>query len=148
MQQYCRFGFFFLILLAFVPARMQAQRAWRQVYRDSSVTVALDTSRIMRLSNGGRTIVLRWTYSRPRPLENRRPYSRMVQQAQVRCSPQPIRVRRFAMALYSSSGVLLEEAKPLPPASIEYMDWDALRPNSEGARVFPAVCRVLALRRR
>jgi hypothetical protein len=123
-----------------------AQPAWRQVYSDAQVKVALDTIRVARAGAGDYTMILRWDYATPRLLEDRRQYRRMVQQVRVRCTPTPIRVKRFAAAVYTSTGVLIQEARPLSPSELRYMDWDRLRPRTEGARVFPAVCRTVASR--
>ena len=134
-----------LLSLASV-ATAHAQPAWRQVYSDASVKVALDTARVARAGTGDYTMILRWDYSSPRLLEDRRQYRRMVQQVRVRCTPTPIRVKRFAAAVYSSTGVLIQEAKPLTSSELRYMDWDRLRPRTEGSRVFPAVCRTVTSR--
>lgn len=138
------FALIFLLSLAVAPT-VHSQPSWRQVYSDARVKVALDTRRVARTA-GDYTVVLRWDYSSPRLLEDRRPYRRMVQQVRVRCTPTPIRVKRFAAAVYSATGVLIQEAKPLPPSELRHMDWDRLRPRTEGARVFPQVCRTVSSR--
>jgi hypothetical protein len=125
-----------------VPGRADAQ-AWRQVYRDAQVNVAIDTARVSREDNVY-TVLMRWNYASPRLSEQRRQYSRLIQQVQVRCTPAPVRVKRFAMALYNATGSLVEEARPLTPAQIRLMDWERLPARSEGARVYPAVCNTLA----
>lgn len=141
-----RLTFALIFLLGLTVARtVHAQPAWRQVYSDARVKVALDTIRVAR-SAGDYTMILRWDYATPRLLEDRRPYRRMVQQVRVRCTPTPIRVKRFAAAVYSSTGVLIQEAKPLSPSELRYMDWDRLRPGTEGSRVFPSVCRTVTSR--
>ena len=138
------FAFIFLLALAVAPT-VHAQPAWRQVYSDARVRVALDTVRVARTA-GDYTLILRWDYATPRLLEDRRQYRRMVQQVRVRCTPTPIRVKRFAAAVYTSTGVLIQEAKPLPPSELRHMDWDRLRAGTEGARVFPQVCRTVTSR--
>lgn len=127
-----------------VPAGAEAQAGWRQVYRDAQMNVAIDTGRVARGSDGAYTVVMRWNYASPRRAESRKPYSRLIQQVQVRCTPTPIRVKRFGMALYSATGTLVEEARPLNAGEIRLMDWERLRPRSEGARVYPALCTTLA----
>ncbi len=121
-------------------------QGWKQVYRDNSVNVSLDTTRISRGSSGVYTLMMRWNYASPRLSEKRRQYSRLIQQVQVRCTPAPVRVKRFAMALYSGTGALVEEARPLSTGEIRMMDWERLPARSEGARVYPAVCRSLTTR--
>jgi len=122
----------------------EAQGGWRQVYRDAQMNVAIDTGRVSRAGDGAYTVVMRWNYASPRRAESRKPYSRLIQQVQVRCTPAPIRVKRFGMALYSATGTLVEEARALNAGEIRLMDWERLRPRSEGARVYPAVCTTLA----
>ncbi len=138
------------IVIAFFvasPSSASAQ-SWRQVYRDNSLNVSLDTTRIGRASDGVYTLMMRWNYSSPRLSEKRRPYSRLIQQVQVRCTPAPVRVKRFAMALYSGTGALVEEARPLSAGELRMMQWERLPTRSEGSRVYPAVCRSLTTSRR
>lgn len=144
-------GMRFFLLLAVVallwvsgPATAEAQ-GWRQVYKDAQVTVSLDTSRITR-SPESYTVILRWNYTSQRFAENRKPYVRMIQQVRVACTPAPLRVKRFAAALYTETGVLVEEAKPLSAGELQYMDWERPPARSEGSRVYPALCRTLASR--
>ena len=127
-----------------VAPSAEAQDGWRQVYRDARMNVAIDTGRVGRAGNGAYTVVMRWNYASPRLAESRKQYSRLIQQVQVRCTPAPIRVKRFGMALYSATGTLVEEARPLNAGEIRLMDWERLRPRSEGARVYPALCTTLA----
>jgi hypothetical protein len=126
------------------PSTADAQDGWRQVYRDAQMNVAIDTGRVGRAGDGAYTVVMRWNYASPRRAESRKQYSRLIQQVQVRCTPAPIRVKRFGMALYTATGTLVEEARPLNAGEIRLMDWERLRPRSEGSRVYPAVCTTLA----
>jgi hypothetical protein len=125
-----------------VPATASAQ-SWRQVYRDTQVNVSIDTARISRTPEGAYTLMMRWNYASPRRAENRKPYSRLIQQVQLRCRPTPIRVKRYGMALYTATGTLVEEARPLSSGELRLMDWERPRPRSEGARVYPIVCSTL-----
>lgn len=141
------FRFFAVVGLAavMIPATASAQ-AWRQVYRDSQVNVAIDTSRIARVAANTYTVLMRWNYTSPRLNEQRRQYTRLIQQVQVRCRPTPVRVKRYSMALYNATGGLVEEARPLSASQISMMDWERLPARSEGSRVYPAVCRTIAAR--
>jgi hypothetical protein len=131
------------VAICLIPAVAEAQGSWRQVYRDTRMNVAIDTGRVARGSDGAYTVVMRWNYASPRLAESRKPYSRLIQQVQVRCTPAPIRVKRFGMALYGSTGALVEEARALNASEVRLMDWERLRPRSEGARVYPALCTTL-----
>jgi hypothetical protein len=143
------FRLFLAIAIAAVilPATAAAQ-GWRQVYRDPGLNVSIDTTRITRAADGAYTVMMRWNYARPRLSEERHQYTRLIQQVQVRCTPTPVRVKRFGMALYNATGALVEEARPLTPAQIRMMDWERLPARSEGSRVYPAVCRTLSTQRR
>lgn len=128
-----------------LPAIAEAQSGWRSVYRDSRLTVALDTGRVVRESRGGEyTVVMRWSYASPRLAESRRSYTRMIQQVRVRCTPAPIMVKRFSHALYAENGTLVEEARPLTPGELGNMSFEAPPRGSEGSRVYPELCRALA----
>jgi hypothetical protein len=128
-----------------VPAPASAQ-SWRQIYSDSQLNVSVDTSRVSRGDNGAYTVMMRWNYARPRLNEERKQYTRLIQQVQVRCTPTPVRVKRFAHTLYNATGGLVEEARPLTASQVRMMDWERLPTRSEGARVYPQVCRTLAAR--
>ena len=132
------------VVCLIAPSAAEAQGGWRQVYRDAQLNVAIDTGRVSRAENGAYTVVMRWNYASPRRAESRKPYSRLIQQVQLRCTPAPIRVKRFGMALYTATGTLVEEARALNAGEVRLMDWERLRPRSEGARVYPAVCTTLA----
>jgi len=132
------------VVCLIAPSAAEAQSGWRQVYRDAQLNVAIDTGRVSRAENGAYTVVMRWNYASPRRAESRKPYSRLIQQVQLRCTPAPIRVKRFGMALYTATGTLVEEARALNAGEVRLMDWERLRPRSEGARVYPAVCTTLA----
>ncbi|HJQ11054.1 MAG TPA: hypothetical protein VJ840_08485, partial [Gemmatimonadaceae bacterium] len=73
MQRYAvRFAFFAFLA---IPAVTLAQTPWRQVYKDSDVTVLFDTASVAQQSAGVWTAVTSWDYSRPRILENKKSYS-------------------------------------------------------------------------
>ena len=128
-----------------LPVVAEAQGDWRSVYRDQRLTVALDTGRVVRETQAGEyTVVLRWNYASPRFSESRRGYTRMIQQVRLRCTPAPIVVKRFSHALYAENGTLVEEARALTPAELRNMSFEAPPRGSEGARVYPELCRSLA----
>ena len=71
----------------------QAQASWPVVFKDASVTVALDTANAKRNSDGSYLTRTRWDYARLHALESRRPYMSMTQSALLRCTP--VRVKRL-----------------------------------------------------
>jgi len=55
-----------LIAVFVVPCVAHAQAPWRQVYKDSDVTVIFDTATVILQSPGTWTTVTSWDYMRPR----------------------------------------------------------------------------------
>ena len=76
-----------VVILSASPFIARAQAPWRQVYKDSDVTVVFDTASVAQQSPGTWTTVTSWDYSRPRLTEQKKQYSRLVERAYVRCSP-------------------------------------------------------------
>src|SRR5256714_3511170 len=96
---------FALVALAVTPTVVRGQAPWRQVYKDSDVTVIFDTASVVQQSPGIWTAVTSWDYSRPRILENKKQYSRLVERAYVRCSP--VRVKRVRSTVYGFNNTLV-----------------------------------------
>jgi len=96
------------VIAAFAaPTIASAQAPWRQVYRDSDVRVLFDTATARLSSPGTWTTVTSWDYSRPRVLENKKSYTRLVQRVQLRCSP--VRVKRVRSTVYGPNNVMVRD---------------------------------------
>ena len=89
----------------------QAQAPWPVVFKDASVTVALDTANAKRNPDGSYLTRTRWDYARLHALESRRPYMSMTQSALLRCTP--VRVKRLTESFYSANGAVVREG-PTP----------------------------------
>ena len=124
-----------------VPLAGRAQAPWRQVYRDSDVTVLFDTASISLQSPGTWNTVTSWDYRRPRILENKKQYSRLVERAYVRCSP--VRIKRVRSTVYGANNVLVRDEGEVDPRDQNHMVWDRPRAGTAGKNAFDAVCGIL-----
>jgi hypothetical protein len=133
-----------LALIAFfaIPSVIFAQAPWRQVYKDNDVTVLFDTASVAQQSTGVWTAVTSWDYSRPRILENKKQYSRLVERAYVRCSP--VRVKRVRSTVYAPNNALVRDEGEVDPRDQAHMVWDRPKAGSTGKKAWDAVCGVLA----
>lgn len=135
-------GRFVLIAACFVtPYVASAQAPWRQVYKDSDVTVIFDTASAALQSPGTWTTVTSWDYTRPRVLENKKRYTRLVERAYVRCSP--VRVKRVRSTVYAANNVLVRDEGEVDPRDQAQMSWDRPKVGTAGARAFDSVCGIL-----
>jgi hypothetical protein len=125
-----------------IPSLALAQAPWRQVYKDSDVTVIFDTASVAQQSPGTWTTVTSWDYSRPRVLENKRQYSRLVERAYVRCSP--VRIKRVRSTVYTSANVLVRDEGEVDPRDQAHMVWDKPKSGTAGKNAWDSVCGILA----
>ena len=132
-----------LALFAFfaIPSVTIAQAPWRQVYKDSDVTVIFDTASVTQQTPGTWTAVTSWDYSRPRVLENKKQYSRLVERAYVRCAP--VRVKRVRSTVYTSTNVLVRDEGEVDPRDQAHMVWDRPKAGTAGKNAWDLVCGIL-----
>ena len=130
-----------LAALVLLPSMAVAQAPWRQVYKDSDVTVIFDTASVVQQSPGIWTAVTSWDYSRPRILENKKQYSRLVERAYVRCSP--VRVKRVRSTVYGSNNTLVRDEGEVDPRDQAHMVWDRPKAGTAGRRAWDSVCGIL-----
>ena len=132
-----------LTLLASIalPSMAVAQAPWRQVYKDSDVTVIFDTASVAQQSSGTWTTVTSWDYSRPRILENKKQYTRLVERAYVRCSP--VRVKRVRSTVYASNNALVRDEGEVDPRDQAHMVWDRPKVGTAGRSAWDSVCGIL-----
>ena len=133
---------FALIAACFAaPYAASAQAPWRQVHKDSDVTVIFDTASATLQSPGTWTTVTSWDYTRPRVLENKKRYTRLVERAYVRCSP--VRVKRVRSTVYAANNVLVRDEGEVDPRDQAQMAWDRPKAGTAGQRAFDSVCGIL-----
>jgi hypothetical protein len=126
------------------PCLANAQAPWRQVYRDGDVRVIFDTASIALHSPGTWTTVTSWDYARPRVLENKKQYSRLVERAYVRCSP--VRIKRVRSTVYAANNELVRDEGEVDPRDQAHMVWDRPKPGTAGKNAFESVCGILTRR--
>ena len=124
-----------------IPCVVSAQAPWRQVYKDSDLTVIFDTASVVQQSAGTWTTVTSWDYARPRILENKKAYSRLVERAYVRCSP--VRVKRVRSTVYGANNALVRDEGEVDPRDQTHMVWDRPKAGTAGRNAWDAVCGIL-----
>jgi len=124
-----------------LPAAAHTQAAWRQVYKDSDVAVIFDTASIALQSPGTWTTVTSWDYTKPRLLENKKQYTRLVERAYVRCSP--VRVKRVRSTVYAGNNILVRDEGEVDPRDQAHMVWDRPKPGTPGRNAFESMCGIL-----
>jgi hypothetical protein len=135
---------FALIACLAVPCAAGAQKPWRQVYKDSDVSVIFDTANIAQQSPGTWTTITSWDYNRPRILENKTQYTRLVERAYVRCSP--VRVKRVRSTVYGPNNMLVRDEGEVDARDQAHMVWDRPKPGTAGKNAFDSVCGILTRR--
>ena len=137
---------FLLVACLGVPCVASAQQApWRQVYKDADITVIFDTTSIALQSPGTWSTVTSWDYARPRILENKKQYTRLVERAYVRCSP--VRLKRVRSTVYAANNVLVRDEGEVDPRDQAHMVWDRPNPGTPGKNAFESVCGILTRKR-
>jgi hypothetical protein len=130
-----------LIAVLAVPSSGGAQAPWRQVYRDADLTVIFDTATVALQSPGTWTTVTSWDYARPRILENKKQYTRLVERAYVRCSP--VRVKRVRSTVYAPNNVLVRDEGEVDTRDQAHMVWDRPKVGTPGKNAFESVCGIV-----
>lgn len=131
------------IVLAGGEAR--AQSAWPVIFKDPSVTVALDTAGVQRNPDGSYMTRTRWDYAKLHALESKRPYMAMTQATLLRCTP--VRVKRLTESFYSANGAVVREGSMVNPRDVQYMTWDRLQTGTDASKAFNSACSLLRRKR-
>jgi len=111
------------------------------VYKDSDLTVIFDTASVSLQSPGTWNTVTSWDYARPRILENKKSYTRLVERAYVRCSP--VRLKRVRSTVYAPNNVLVRDEGEVDARDQAHMVWDRPKPGTAGRNAFEYVCGIL-----
>ena len=115
------------------------------MYKDADITVIFDTASIALQSPGTWSTVTSWDYARPRILENKKQYTRLVERAYVRCSP--VRLKRVRSTVYAANNVLVRDEGEVDPRDQAHMVWDRPNPGTAGKNAFESVCGILTRKR-
>lgn len=132
--------------IAGTSATARAQASWPVIYKDASVSVALDTAAAQKNDDGSFVARTRWDYTRLHALESKRPYMAMTQEALVKCTP--VRIKRLSESFYSAKGSVVREGSPPNPKDVPYMTWDRVKTGSSASKAFSSACALLKKRNR
>src|SRR3954468_1994073 len=127
------------LVLLLAPVAAQAKPKWKSVFTGSDLNVAMDTSAVTANADGSYSVWTRWDYTKPRILENKKSYTRLVEKAELKCSP--IVMKRVNTALYDKAGIVVKEPEELGSSEVRLMSWDPPKKGSDGAKVWAAVCK-------
>ena len=130
-----------LIAAFAIPAISGAQAPWRQIYKDSDVTVLFDTASVVAQPNGVYTTITSWDYARPRILENKKQYNRLVERVYVRCSP--VRVKRVRSTVYGANNTLVRDEGEVDTRDQAHMVWDKPKAGTAAKKAFDSVCAIV-----
>jgi len=134
------------LALLVLPAVAQAKPKWKTVHSAAGLNVAVDTSRISLNSDGSYSVWTQWDYSKPRILENKKSYTRLVERADLKCKP--IVMKRANTALYDAAGNVVKAPEELAQSEVQAMTWDPPKRGSDGERVWASVCRTISARKK
>src|SRR5256885_8135645 len=138
---FSRIGKLLPLLMLMIPAAAQAKPKWKTVHSGNGLTVAIDTAAIGRNTDGSYSVWTRWDYAKPRILENKKSYTRLVERADLKCAP--IVMKRANTALYDATGKVVKAPEELGAAEVAAMSWDPPKKGSDGGKVWAAVCKDL-----
>jgi hypothetical protein len=120
------------------PARAWSPAgAWRSLYSDASVKVALDTTQTRREADGSYRVRLRWQYPTNQMIGTRHAYRTMVDRKLIDCTTlgvKPISAQTFDANGKSVSGY------DTPDAQVKLIDWAKRPAGSSAAKAYAAVC--------
>lgn len=134
------------VVLLLAPAVAQAKPKWKTVYAGSDLTVAMDTGAVSANADGSYSVWTRWDYKRPRILENKKSYTRLVEKAELKCSP--VVMKRVNTALYDRAGKVVKEPEELSSAEVRLMTWDPAKKGSDSEKVWAAVCKNITAKKK
>ncbi|HWG33062.1 MAG TPA: surface-adhesin E family protein [Gemmatimonadaceae bacterium] len=111
--------------------------AWRSVYNDATVRVALDTTQTKRAPDGTYRVRLRWQYATNQMIGTRHAYRTMVDRKMIDCTTQGI--KPVSAQTYDVNG------KPVagydtPDSQLVQIDWAKRPPGSSAGKAYAAVC--------
>ena len=116
---------------------VRADGAWKPVYSDASVSVALDTTATKHNSDGTYVTHLRWRYSGDQRIGRNRSYRTMLQQELIDCST--LGVKPLAAQTFNAAGKQVS-AFESTARELRTMDWAKRAPGSSAAKAYAAVC--------
>lgn len=114
-----------------------APGAWRSVYSDASVKVALDTTQTRRETDGTYRVRLRWQYPTSQMIGTRHAYRTMIDRKLIDCTTQGI--KPVSAETYDVTGKPVS-AYESTDAQVKQLDWAKRPAGSSAAKAYAAVC--------
>ncbi len=133
-------------ILLLLPAAAQAKPKWKTIHSANGLAVSMDTATVATNADGSYSVWTRWDYAKPRILENKKSYTRLVEKADLKCSP--IAMKRVNTALYDVAGNVVKAPEELGGSEVQAMSWDPPKSRSDGEKVWTAVCRTLKAKKK
>lgn len=111
--------------------------AWRSVYSDPTVKVALDTTQTHHENDGTYRVRLRWQYAGNQMIGTKHAYRTMVDRKLIDCATQG--VKPISAQTYDATGKPVA-AYDTTDAEVSELDWAKRPAGSSGAKAYAAVC--------
>ena len=145
-MSFAKVGKYLPVVMLLLPAAAQAKPKWKTVHAANGLRVAVDAASIAANSDGSYTVWTRWDYAKPRILENKQSYTRLVEKAELKCSP--VVMKRVNTALYDAAGNVVKAPEELAAPVVAAMSWDPPKRGSDGERAWKAVCKSVAAKKK
>lgn len=143
---FSKVGKYLPLVMLLVPAAAQAKPKWRMVHSANGLRVAVDTASIAANTDGSYSVWTRWDYAKPRILENKKSYMRLMEKADLKCSP--VVMKRVNTALYDAAGKVVKAPEEITSSEVAAMSWDPPKRGSDGERVWAAVCKTVIAKKK
>jgi hypothetical protein len=111
--------------------------AWRSVYSDATVKVALDTTQTKKASDGTYRVRLRWQYPTNQMIGTSHAYRTMVDRKLIDCTTQG--VKPISAQTFDANGKAVA-GYDTPEAEVAQLDWAKRPPGSSAGKAYAAVC--------
>ena len=111
--------------------------AWRSVYSDASVKVALDTTQTKRAADGTYRVRLRWQYPTDQMIGTTHAYRTMVDRKMIDCTTQGI--KPVSAQTYDAKGKAVA-GYDTPDSQLTQIDWAKRPAGSSAGKAYAAVC--------
>ena len=111
--------------------------AWRSLYGDAKVKVALDTTQTRKETDGTYRVRLRWQYTTSQMIGTKHAYRTMVDRKLIDCTTQGI--KPISAETYDAAG------KPVSgyessDEQLKQIDWAKRPPGSSAGKAYAAIC--------
>jgi hypothetical protein len=119
------------------PTALTQAGAWRSIYTDASVKVAIDTSRIAKRSGQTFRVRLRWQYSADQMIGSTHAYRTMIDQKLIDCAT--LGIKPIAAQSYDANGKAVA-SYDTSEAQLQELEWAVRPPESSAGKAYKAVC--------